>query len=76
MNKERSWELFERGRENLTADEAREVLQAVRELVPDEILLFLYDTLQKQYAKGKRCGVCGMTPEQSEAIGYDCVYEC
>lgn len=39
-------------------------------------VLFAYNLMQKQFAKGKRCAVCGMTKSEIEAIGYDCYSEC
>lgn len=32
--------------------------------------------LAREYARGIRCGVCGMTTVQSQAANYDCRNEC
>lgn len=42
----------------------------------EQIALFLYDSFRREFTKGHRCGVCGRTKKQNEAIGYDCVREC
>lgn len=40
------------------------------------VLIELFKDVEREYAKGLRCSVCGMTPEQSKAVGNDCIYDC
>jgi hypothetical protein len=42
----------------------------------EQIILFLYDSFRREFTVGHRCGVCGRTKAQNEAIGYDCIREC
>jgi len=42
----------------------------------EDYVLAVYNMIQREYSKGKRCSVCGNTPAQSVAINYDCAYEC
>lgn len=49
----------------------------VRELdEPTRKLITVAEHLAREYARGIRCGVCGMTTAQSEAANYDCTTEC
>ncbi|WIB65822.1 hypothetical protein [Curtobacterium sp. MCBD17_040] len=36
----------------------------------------LREDVWREFTKGQRCGVCGRTSKQNEAIGYDCAREC
>lgn len=36
----------------------------------------LYRDISDEFARGLRCSVCGRTPAQNAALGYDCVREC
>jgi len=68
-------------REFLEWDEVNEALgvyyTATRAYNPElSMLSILEDAIEREFAKGLRCSVCGMTAEQSAAIGYDCAREC
>ncbi len=54
------------------------MLRGVYESLPEDVRTFvmLHELVVRQYARGERCGVCGRTPAQSAAIGYDCIHEC
>lgn len=58
--------------------EASDVLEYVYSKFSEDEggILFAYNLLQKEFAKGKRCGVCGMTSEESKSKNYDCRVEC
>lgn len=57
-------------------------LNRIREFVEarfgedDRVFLYLYTCIEREFARGHRCGVCGRTTEQSAAINYDCAREC
>ncbi len=36
----------------------------------------LRTTVWREFAKGQRCSVCGMTSKQAAAANYDCAQEC
>lgn len=41
------------------------------------LMLFrIHDMVEREYTKGKRCSVCGMTSDQAKAANYDCAREC
>lgn len=42
----------------------------------DSLILHVYESIVREFAKGHRCGVCGMTEAQSMAANYDCSNEC
>lgn len=42
----------------------------------ERIILHVYEVFRREFTKGHRCGVCGRTKAQNEAIGYDCLREC
>lgn len=39
-------------------------------------ILSAYVSMQKEFARGHRCAVCGRTTAQNAAIGYNCTEEC
>lgn len=65
---------------DLTPEEVRWFHVRVGELTdgnPELAKMFRLDeVLSRQYARGKRCGVCGMTTAQAKAANYNCTYEC
>ena len=42
----------------------------------DSIILHAFTSIESEFTRGYRCGVCGRTQAQNEAIGYDCAHEC
>lgn len=40
------------------------------------MIVTVAEFLAREYARGIRCGVCGMTTAQSKAANYDCRNEC
>ena len=61
-----------------TNDEVDQIVDFVRSRFTREeySILHVYESITKEYARGQRCSVCGLTVEQSDAIGYDCIREC
>lgn len=41
-----------------------------------QLLSHLHRVIDRQFAKGQRCGVCAMTPNQSKFENYNCREEC
>lgn len=41
-----------------------------------QLVVQIHDDVWDDFRRGDRCGVCGMTGAQSEAVGYDCMREC
>lgn len=59
-----------------TQDDIDMLNRAVRSLDPySAMVLQMHEGVWREFGK-LRCGVCGRTPAQSEAIGYDCAREC
>ena len=40
------------------------------------VILHAFTTMQAEFTRGKRCGVCTMTTTQAKAANYDCRMEC
>lgn len=59
-------------------DEFSAVSEYVWNKFTDEewVILHAYTSFQTEYALGKRCSMCGNTPAQNEAIGYNCAEKC
>lgn len=61
----------------VTLDDIDMMSEAYQELSEDvRLFVELSKIIERQYARGERCGVCGQTAAQSAAIGYDCIHEC
>lgn len=62
----------------LTVDDWHAVSQYVWAKFSSEEMgiLHTYDALKREFTIGHRCGVCGRTKAQNEAIGYNCYREC
>lgn len=63
--------------DKLTVEDWRKVSDFIRGM--DELqlqIINLYVDINDEFTRGLRCSVCGNTPNQSKAIGYDCVREC
>lgn len=42
----------------------------------ESLILHAYDSTNREYARGHRCGVCGNTKAQSLAVGNNCGTDC
>lgn len=63
--------------EAMTVEDIRVIHEALRALPEDARLVAnVYADLEREFAKGDRCAVCGRTSKQNAAIGYDCSRGC
>jgi hypothetical protein len=63
--------------EATTLGDVQMLNEAFANLDPEARLVAdLYADLRVEFARGKRCSVCGRTAAQSALLGYDCAREC
>jgi len=61
----------------MTSDDIELIHRAIQSLDDfGKATVLLAQELEREYAMGLRCGVCGLTPNQAKEIGYDCAREC
>jgi hypothetical protein len=61
-----------------TTLEDLDLLSTAQETLPEDLALFLrlLEDTRAEYARGHRCGVCGLTPAQAKTQDYNCAREC
>ena len=60
-----------------TMDELDVIRNYVRDKFQDDyIVLAAFTGTEREFSKGHRCSVCGMTGKQAKAANYNCREEC
>lgn len=64
--------------DTITQWDAEYVINTFYKMIGEEgrTISWLHDTVQAQFIRGDRCGVCAMTTAQAAAEGYNCREEC